>query len=352
MLLKTLAAVAASYVFGALYGRVFRPLEDGPYPSPEAAQAEMDRLASRHAHVRREVIGTSTQGRPICAYRITAAADEMVRPRLLITAQIHAVEFIGSFVARGVATRLADGLGRDAEITALLSQAEVWVVPLLNPDGAARVWARAGWSGLGWSRFTAKGVDPNRNFPFVVEPGAAAWNSASDKPGSAYYRGPHPLSEPECLALAHLCRRERFCAAINFHSFGGVVFMPAPADASPAAARCLAVFQGEFQSRQRFLRYRPLPERATAIAGQLDPFLLQAFGTPSVTIEVSRPGRHLVWPWNLFNVFWWANPAQPRRWLDNDREATIHALVQLLDVSGGEATAASRPELAAAVDVT
>ena len=115
--------------------------------------------------------------------------------------------------------------------------------------------------------------------------------------------------------------------------------------------QALAVFRGVFQSYQRHLPYRPVPERSAKILGQLDPFLLNAFGTPSVTIEVSRPGRHLLRPTNLCNVFWWANPGNPRHWVENDAEAAIHALAALLDRTSGRAHAPAYPELAQAVDV-
>jgi len=179
--------------------------------------------------------------------------------------------------------------------------------------------------------------------------GGRAWNSARDRAGSAYYRGPHPLSEPECLALARLARRERFCGAINFHSFGAVVYLPAvPGD--HAAADALAVFQGEFQSRQRMRRYRPVPERSVAIAGQLDAFLLEAFGTPSVTVEVGRPSWHVLQPSRLGCAFWIANPASPERWIENDAPAAIHALTALLARTGGEPCEPIAPELVQAVD--
>jgi hypothetical protein len=237
------------------------------------------------------------------------------------------------------------------QITGLLDRADVYFVPLLNPDGAARIWRKGGWSTLGGSRFTANGVDPNRNFPFVPIAGRGSWNSARDKPGSAYYRGPHPLSEPECLALARLCERERFCAAINFHSFGGVVYMPAVQNSggtpdSMKAARGLSVFRDVFQAHQKRLRYRPIPERSAAIVGQLDPFLLNAFGTVSVTVEVSRPWLHVLLPWNLLNFFWWANPADPQRWADNDVEASTHALAALLERTEGTPCRPPVPELA------
>jgi predicted deacylase len=351
-----LAAVVATYGLGTVYGIWRRTLEWSPYPSPDDAHRDMERLARRYPHLcSSEIIGRSTERRPLLALHFHTPADSsgsMPRPRLLLTAHIHAVEYIGSYVVREVAHRLAEGYGRVALVTSLLDRADVSVVPLLNPDGAARVWRSHGWVSLGGSRFTANRVDPNRNFPFAPASGRMAWNSGRQRPGSAYYRGPHPLSEPECLALARLCLRERFCAAVNFHSFGGVVFMPQVGgpDAEPAR-RALEVFRGVFQDHQPYVRYRPIPERSAAIVGQLDPFLLNAFGTPSVTVEVSRPGWHLLQPWNTFSVFWWANPARPERWVANDAEATLHALVALLERTGGRPCTPAHPELAEQIPV-
>lgn len=351
-----LALVALLYAGGIFYGRRRLGLHGRGYPSPDEARAEIETLAkSRSDLCTLEEIGRSTEGRPIQALRIRGVAGQTTsRPRLLITANIHAVEYVGSYVARAVAARLVSGYGTVEHITALLDHADVWIVPLLNPDGAARVWRKGGWSTLGGSRFTANGVDPNRNFPFAPVEGRQGWNTARDKPGSPYYRGAHPLSEPECLALAQLCERERFCAAINFHSFGGVVYMPALQsgdEATRKAAHCLDVFHGVFQSHQQ-LRYRPVPERSAAIVGQLDSFLLNAFGTVSVTVEVSRPGLHVLMPWNIANVFWWANPADPQRWARNDVDATTHALAALLERTEGSPCMATAPQLAALGDAS
>ena len=347
------SGLLAVYGGGAAYGRMMRRLENGAYPSPQEAEDEMAALAAAHADLcRREVIGHSTEGRPLHAFRLRGmCAGDAPRPQLLITAHIHAVEYIGAYVARSLSRRLVEGYGCAPKITDLLDRADVWLVPLLNHDGAARVWQRGGWSSLGGTRFTANDVDPNRNFPGVPVSGRAAWNSARDRPGSAYYRGPYPLSEPECLALARLCARQGFCAAVNFHSFGGVVFLPQVlgGDVSKATG-ALAAFQGVFQAHQRFLRYRPVAERSASIVGQLDPFLLNAFGTPSVTIEVSRPGLHLLWPLNTLNIFWWANPWNPQRWADNDRDAAIYALWVLLERTGGTPCTPVYPQLADGIE--
>ncbi len=341
--------VLVLYAGAALRAFRRRDLGASAYASPEAAEAEIDALVREHpALCTIQEIGRSSEGRPIRALRLRPAGAVAhrgaERPRLLVTAHIHAVEYVGSFVARDVARRLAAGYGRSEEVTALLDRADVFVVALLNPDGAQRVWQRGGFCTLGGARFTARGVDPNRNFPFVTLPGRGAWNTGRDRPGSAYYRGPHPLSEPECLAIARLAKRERFCGAVNFHSFGGVVYLPA-AEGSAEARHALAAFQGPFQSRQRFLRYRPVPERSTAITGQLDAFLLGAFGTPSATIEVSRPGLALTKPGRLPNVFWIANPEKPARWAENDADAAIFVLAELLERTGGHPCARTQPEL-------
>jgi hypothetical protein len=345
-------AAGGTALWGGSALRAFlrRDLSGSAYPSPTSAEAEIDAVAREHpALCAIEEIGRSSQGRPIRALRLRGAGADLApgpsRPRLLVTAHLHAVEFVGSFVARAVARGLAGGYGHDRETTALLDRADVFVVALANPDGAERVWRSGGFCTLRGARFTARGVDPNRNFPFVEGAGRGAWNSGRDRPGSAYYRGPHPLSEPECLALARLAERERFCGALNFHSFGGVVYHPA-AEGSVEARHALAAFQGPFQSRQRFLRYRPVPERSAAITGQLDAFLLGAFGTPSATVEVSRPGWSLAKPGRLPNVFWIANPEDPARWAENDAGAAIFALAELLARTGGRPCAPSHPELA------
>jgi hypothetical protein len=91
----------------------------------------------------RETIGTSAGGRKIVAYR----AGESGKPVVVVTATMHGEEDFGQYVVRGLME------GRKIE------GVDLWLVPVLNPDGLAKD-----------RRWVAHHVDLNRNFPnrFVV----------------------------------------------------------------------------------------------------------------------------------------------------------------------------------------
>lgn len=204
MLSAIAGTLAAGWLAAAWLARARGNLERGPYPDPDAAAREIAELSARHPRTTRLFeIGHSGEGRAILACRLRApdVDDDAPRPRLLVTAQIHAIEFVGALVARTLMRRILEGYGRDPDATALLDATDVVCVPLLNPDGAARVWRAQGRVRLAKARMTARDVDPNRNFPFDEAIAGGGWNAASARPGSPYYRGPHPLSEPECAAL-------------------------------------------------------------------------------------------------------------------------------------------------------
>src|SRR5687768_12102164 len=116
---------------------------------------ELARLAPDRAKL--HVIGGSVEGRPIWALQIGRGSTKM-----LVNGTQHAREWIATAVSTCVADRLVRDYGRDAKITAFVESTELWVVPVVNPDGYQYTWAGDRY----WrkNRRSKHGVDLNRNW--------------------------------------------------------------------------------------------------------------------------------------------------------------------------------------------
>ena len=112
-------------------------------------------------------------------------------PRVLVVGCIHGNESAGIAVVRA--------------LERAHPQADLWLVPVLNPDGLA-----AG------TRQNAHGVDLNRNF-------SSLWQHLG-RPGSTYYSGPRPFSEPESRAARNLILRIHPQVTIWFHQHLNLVW--------------------------------------------------------------------------------------------------------------------------------
>jgi protein MpaA len=131
----------------------------------------------------RVLTGHSVHDRRLIAERVGNPSSER---RILVVGCIHGNECAGVPVARDL---MSDKPMRRAGLV---------VVPDLNPDGRAT-----------GTRQNARGVDLNRNFPW-------RWQSIG-APGSLFYSGKRPLSEPESRFADHLVRRVRPSISIWFH---------------------------------------------------------------------------------------------------------------------------------------
>jgi murein peptide amidase A len=131
-------------------------------------------------------LGSSVDGRAI---RAVETGDLDATQRALVVGCIHGNEPAGIAVAN-VLARVAP-----------TSELDLWIVPVLNPDGVA---AR--------TRGNARGVDLNRNFPW-------GWRRLR----GVFYSGPKPLSEPESRAASHLIARIDPLVSVWFHQHEDVV---------------------------------------------------------------------------------------------------------------------------------
>lgn len=254
------------------------------------------------------VVGRSRGGRPL--WRFDVGSREPGAPAVLLTALIHGNEVIGSLALLEVLARLVDSGALGAEPRRLV------LLPIANPDGFAATMDRVQRGLPGWARGNAGGVDLNRNFPLVLQPGERRrWNplSGSSWRLSPWFSGPAPLSEPESRAIADVARAVRPTLALGFHSFGQLLLHPWGYKRAPhprsAGYRALgdAFLRGKpdtaFRVRQMAAWY--------PIVGGLDDWLDGTFGTFAFTVEVSRLDRRLFHP-RAANPFWWANPVDQR----------------------------------------
>lgn len=191
------------------------------YASVEAVHAELRQIAQAFPKLVTVVeYGKSLEGRPLLAAKITAKPGEKL-PAVRMTGGTHARELVPVELMRNLTKLLAEGYGKDSTITRLLETREVWVVPVVNPDGRTKVekgsdmWRKNTRSlGLG-----ATGVDINRNAD-------DHWDSGNGSKWADDFRGEAPFSEPETQGLRDLSLKVRFKASIDVHCYGGMLLWP------------------------------------------------------------------------------------------------------------------------------
>lgn len=97
-----------------------------------------------------------SKGIPLLTLTCKETGEPSDKPAVWIDANIHATEVAGTTVALHIAHTLLSGYGGDARCTRLLDKAVFYIVPRLNPDGAA-------WALAGAPRYIRSGTRP---FPY------------------------------------------------------------------------------------------------------------------------------------------------------------------------------------------
>ena len=118
--------------------------------------AFMQRVAADHPDITRFYdLGLSEEGRHIWAIQITDDPDvEEDEPEFRYISTMHGDEWVGNEMCLFFIDLLTEGYGVDPDITDLVDEIDIWIVPLMNPDGYVDV-----------ERENANGVDLNRDFP-------------------------------------------------------------------------------------------------------------------------------------------------------------------------------------------
>ncbi len=253
-------------------------------------------LAKQHPDlVRAEVLGHSAQGRPLWAMRL-GDADDVGEPSVLFVAAHHGSELPSIDHALDVAQWLL--AHRDeARVARWLRELDVWVVPLVNPDGnwahlqVDREFGRRNATDTdGDGAFEPwEGVDLNRNYPFawgaLGERGSRSWRH------DGFYRGPSPGSEPEVQAMMALADRRHFAAGISYHTSATKLLSPYTIDGKdnpePDVAWSLAEDLADATLRQPNGRRYEVVRKLYSVDGTDQDWFFHAHGTLEFLLESS-----------------------------------------------------------------
>jgi carboxypeptidase T len=194
------------------------------YHTVETLETDLRRLAEEHPEIAElHQIGRSVQGRPLWALRIGERRGSGRSVAFL--GCHHAREWISVEIPYLLAEHLLDNSSTEP-VAGWLQTGEVWVAPMVNPDGHEhsrtenRLWRKNRRRNPGGSI----GVDPNRNYGYMW--GTLDISTSSHVPSDETYVGPRAFSEPEVRAVRNLVTRQLFDGVLSYHSYSQLVLFP------------------------------------------------------------------------------------------------------------------------------
>jgi carboxypeptidase T len=216
-------------------GSAFPP-GDGGYHTYAEMVSVLDAAAAKHPTVvRKSSIGRSYRGREIWMVKISdnVSVDED-EPEVLFDGLHHGNEHMSAEMAISIVRLLSDGYRPGSRIKRLVDSREIYVVPMVNPDGGE--FDISGRRYHSWRKNRQpngqgqpKGTDVNRNYPYRW--GCCGTHISRD-PASRVYIGPSALSTPEARAIHDFVNRrvvggaQQIRTAITFHTSGRLVMYP------------------------------------------------------------------------------------------------------------------------------
>jgi carboxypeptidase T len=200
---------------------------NGDYHTYQELERDLMALEENYPGLARlHAIGESLEGRNIYALKISdnVSLDENEAEVLFIGCH-HAREWISVEVPYLLGKYLVENYGSNPRVRDLVDTSQIWIVPLLNPDGLEysiyfyRYWRKnRRYNGPG-----SYGVDINRNYDYM-------WGfddeGSSPDTFSEVYRGTAAFSEPETQAIRDLFLQRKFQALISYHNYSQVILYP------------------------------------------------------------------------------------------------------------------------------
>ena len=204
----------------------------GDYHTYDEMRAELEDLSLLYpALTSLDTLGTSIEGRYLLSLKISDNADiDEDEPEVFIMGCNHARELMTVEIPLHTGRYLLENYGFDPDVTDLVDSREIWIAPMINPDGHVYVQDNHNTPWWTWWRKNRRdngdgtfGVDLNRNYGYM-------WGldnvGSSPVTSNDLYRGTAPFSEPETQAVSDFCAGRNFVLSISYHSYGELVLFP------------------------------------------------------------------------------------------------------------------------------
>ena len=175
---------------------------DTVYHTYEEIIALMDSLVTEHPDIcQKYIYGSSVGNRELSALKISDSVEhDQFEPEIAFDGGIHGDEIGGAENLIRFARHLCTNYGSDPDITHYIDNREIWIFPMVNPDG--RVFM---------SRYNLNGIDLNRDWGYMWD----GWGNSPD----AY-------SQVETRALRDFVLENQFSIHTTFHSGTEVMLYP------------------------------------------------------------------------------------------------------------------------------
>jgi PKD repeat protein len=182
-------------------------------------------------------IGESYEGRDIWCLEITdnPGVDEG-EPGVFFIGLHHAREWPTVEICLYIANNLTDNYNTDPDITSVVNNRRLWIVPCENPDGYVYshdqghdMWRKNRRYFPEWNSY---GVDPNRNYGGSSNGDIwGSWGSIGDArqthdPDDDLFCGPWSESENCTQTIKNFFIQKDICALISWHTYSELVLWP------------------------------------------------------------------------------------------------------------------------------
>ncbi|MEO5971114.1 MAG: M14 family metallopeptidase [Bdellovibrionia bacterium] len=207
------------------------PTEDARFHTYDQLLAALKELQLKNSDISTlQSIGKTIEGRDIWALHINTSPDALTsdssnKPGVIFMGNHHAREHLSLEIPLMLSQYLL-GHRRDPHISQMLDARDLWIIPMVNPDGAEYDIATSRYRFWRKNRRNNEdgtfGVDLNRNYGFEWGTGGSDTETSSD-----VYMGSEPFSEPETQAIRDFVEKHLNAKILlTFHTFSELILYP------------------------------------------------------------------------------------------------------------------------------